>query len=111
MGGGGRRAGGKFKIVGTNYSYIKPTQQFVNRQKVNEYIAKLKSGEKVEPIEVYRVDNKGIYIEEGHHRFIASKETGIPVMIKYKGNSGPVGFSNWLEVKWKEFINDKQFWD
>lgn len=97
-------------VVGTNFSDIKPTQTVVNRAKVDEYVQKLKAGEKVDPIVVYEVPGKGKFIEEGHHRFIASQETGIPVEVVVKQGSGPTGLPDWSEVEWKSYINENQFW-
>ncbi len=97
-------------IVGTNFNKIKPTQSIVNRAKVDEYIKKLKAGEPVAPIDVYEVPGKGRFIAEGHHRFIASQETGIPVDIRNKPGGGPVGLSSWPDVDWKPYISEDHFW-
>ncbi len=99
------------KIVGTDYSEIKPTQEIINRDKVDEYIAELKAGKDVGFVEVYKVQGKGYYISEGHHRFVASQESGIPVKIKYLDSGGPAGLPDWSGVEWREFINESQFWD
>jgi RHS repeat-associated protein len=93
-------------IVGTDYSDVRPTQSNVNRAKVDEYKQKLINGEEV----VYDVAGKGRFIEEGHHRFIASQETGISVKVTVKKGSGPSGLPNWSEVHWMIFNNEDQFW-
>jgi hypothetical protein len=108
--GAGQAASKGRSIVGTDFSEIKPTQTVVNRAKVDEYKQKLLNGEKVDPIVVYDVQGKGRFIEEGHHRFIASQETGIPVGVTVKNGSGPAGLSNWSEVEWKKYISEDQFW-
>ncbi|WP_159519050.1 ParB N-terminal domain-containing protein [Erysipelothrix urinaevulpis] len=82
----------------------------MNPDKVNEYANKLMDGEKLPPIEVYEVDGKGLFISEGHHRYVASQQTGIPVDIRVLPGGGPVGLPNWLEVQWKNYISEGQFW-
>ena len=102
---------GKAKqIVATDFNEIRPTQDIVNRAKVDEYIQRLKAGEKLEPIEVVDVPGKGKYIVEGHHRFVASQESGIPVDIKVTTGNGPTGMKDWSMVEWKEYISEDQFW-
>jgi hypothetical protein len=98
------------KIVGTKHNAIKPTQDMVNREKVENYISKLREGEKIDPIEIVDVEGKGKFITEGHHRYVASKESGLPVDIKIKKDSGPTGMPDWSYVEWKEYISEEQFW-
>ena len=98
------------KIVGTEFCKIKPTQLIINRERVNFYKSKLLSGEKIQPIEVCEIEGKGVFITEGHHRFVASKETGISVDIIKKKSHGPVGFPSWKDVEWKIYENEEQFW-
>jgi hypothetical protein len=101
------RAYGGRNIVGSAFSEIKPTQEYVNWEKVEEYVRKLNSGEQLPAIDVYQVTGKeGWFIEEGHHRFIASQITGKPVSVNYKTTSGPTGMSDWKEVIWKEYNGD-----
>lgn len=97
--------GGK-NIVGTTFSEFKPTQEFVNIQKVEEYVNRLVKGEKLPAIEVYEVAGKGWFIEEGHHRYIASKIVNKPIEVVYKKTSGPTGMIDWTEVIWKAFIGE-----
>jgi RHS repeat-associated protein len=105
------KGAGKGKdIVGSTFNDIKPTQDMVNPEKVAEYVNKLKSGEYVEPIEVVETPGKGKYIVEGHHRYVASQQTGIPVEIKIRQGNGPTGLPDWSEVQWKQYINEDQFW-
>ncbi|SDP30567.1 ParB-like nuclease domain-containing protein, partial [Paenibacillus sp. yr247] len=97
-------------IVGTTHNEIRPTQDYVNPEKVDEYANKLSNGEPVEPIEVYDAPDGGRYISEGHHRYVASQETGIPVEMNVKEGGGPIGHPDWSEVQWKEYVNEDQFW-
>lgn len=53
---------------------------------------------------------KGKDIINGTHRYVASQQTGIPVEIQVTQGSGPIGLSDWSEVRWKEYINEDQFW-
>ncbi|MFT8352841.1 RHS repeat-associated core domain-containing protein, partial [Clostridium saccharoperbutylacetonicum] len=98
------------QIVGTNFNEIRPTQDVVNREKVDQYIQRLKSGEKLEPAEAVDIPGKGKYLVEGHHRFVASQESGIPIDIKVKTGNGPMGMPDWSYVEWKEYISEEQFW-
>ena len=98
------------EIVGTEFSEIKPTQLVINRERVDFYKSILQSGKKIQPIEVCEVEGKGAFIIEGHHRFVASKELGIPVDIIRTKTGGPTGFPSWKYVEWKKYINEEQFW-
>ena len=49
------------------------------------------------------VPGKGKYIVEGHHRYVASQQTGIPVKIVEVEGAGPVGMPNWSETEWLEW--------
>lgn len=97
-------------IVGSKHNTIKPTQEFVNQERVTYYADKLKAGAVVEPIKVVEVPGKGQYIVEGHHRYVASQQTGIPVKVQVVKGQGPIGMSDWSQVQWKKYINEEQFW-
>lgn len=106
------RACGGRNIVGSTFSEVKPTQEIVNWEKVEDYVRRLNAGEQLPSIDVYKVAGKdGWFIEEGHHRFIASQIANKPVSINYKSNSGAVGMNDWQGVTWKEYIDEDQFWD
>lgn len=60
----------------------------------------MNSGVKIPNIEVYSVPGKGFFIQEGHHRYVASILTGKTVGITYLDTGGPVGMPNWLRVSW-----------
>jgi RHS repeat-associated protein len=91
---------GSQSIVGTKHSGFKPTQDYINPQKVAEYKKLIKDKVKIDPIEVYR-QNGNTYIEEGHHRYVAYKELGIePDVIKLPGG-GPVGLPDWSGVEFQ----------
>ena len=98
------------EIVGTNYNKVRPTQEFVNPQKIEDYSNRLKAGEKLSPVEVINIPGKGMYIVEGHHRYVASQRTGIPIEIIVVESQGPIGLPDWSEVHWKEYIDEDQFW-
>jgi len=97
-------------IVGTNHNAIKPTQDIVNPQKVADYVKRLQAGEKLKSVKAVNISGKGIYITNGHHRYVASQRAGIPVDIKIVKGQGPVGMPNWNDVQWKEYISESQFW-
>lgn len=74
------------------------------------YVLKLQVGKNIDPIEVVDIPNKGKYIVEGHHRYVASQQTGIPIKINIKQANGPRGLPDWSKVQWKKYINEDQFW-
>ena len=98
-------------IVGTNHSTVKPTQEVVNHVKVAEYVQKLSNGETIAPIQVIDVPGQGLYITDGHHRYIASQLTGIPVDMVITSAPGPIGLPDWSSVIYKKYVNESQFWD
>jgi len=102
--------GAKDTIVGSKYDKIRPTQNIVNPKKVEEYAKRLRAGEKIPPVQVIEVPGKGQYIINGHHRYVASLQTGIPVEIKVVQDQGPIGMPDWGGVQWKDYINEDQFW-
>jgi RHS repeat-associated protein len=90
-------------IVGTDFNEIKPTQTEINPQKVQSYADKLKAGENVKPIEVVNVKGKGKYIVEGHHRYVTSQQTGIPVEVIETQGNGPIGMPDWSLTEWLDW--------
>lgn len=90
--------GGK-NIVGTKHSKLKPTQSEVRINIVERYVKQIKTGIPLKPIEVYKVKGKGVFIMEGHHRYVASKLMGKKIKITYLPHGGPVGRPDWLLVE------------
>ena len=88
-------------IVGTEYSEVKPTQDWINRFTVQNYVEKLHRGEHIDAIEILDIEGKGKYIIEGHHRYVASMMTGIPVPSTIRtSQAGPIGYQDWTRVEW-----------
>jgi len=85
-------------IVGTNFNAVRPTQDWINMSQVNSYVAKLKAGQTVRPIDVVHVQGRGFYIIDGHHRFVASQMTGIPINANVTTGAGPIGLPDWSSV-------------
>ncbi len=90
-------------VVGSKgHSGPQPTQLEINPQIVDDYIARLLAGEKLRPIELVELPDGRRFILDGHHRYVASQRTGIPIdQFTIKGE-GPVGF-NWENVKFDFF--------
>ena len=61
--------------------------------------SQLIAGEKLPTIDAINVPGKGIYILDGHHRYVASQLTGIPVDMSVTTQPGPVGLPNWSSVE------------
>ena len=87
-------------IVGTDHNILKPTQDYVYRSQVDYYVQQLNSGSVLPNIEVYEVPGKGLFIQDGHHRYVASMITGKSINITYLKVGGPIGMNNWMEVNW-----------
>ena len=100
----------KKDIVGTDFSEVRPTQNVINPQKVDEYARQLLSGEELLPIKVVEIPGRGKYILNGHHRYVASKQTGIPIEIRTISGEGPIGMPDWRDVELREYVNEDQFW-
>lgn len=81
-----------------------PTQLAVDPDIVNQYSESLKKGERVPPIEVVLLPDGREFITEGHHRYVASQKTGIPVEKRVFPDNGPIGFT-WLGVKYEKLNN------
>ena len=98
-------SGGK-NIVGSAYNEIKPTQSEINKEIVEQYANKLKAGQSIKPVDVLDVSGKGRYILDGHHRYVASQLTGIPVPLRLVQGEGPIGYPDWSYteyVSWNGF--------
>jgi hypothetical protein len=82
-------------IVGTAHDVLRPTQDSVEQAQVEEYMAQLQGGESVPPIDA----SSDGYILDGHHRYVASQRTGIPVDVRVSGSAGgPIGLPDWSTV-------------
>jgi RHS repeat-associated protein len=101
LGRGGARVG--VDIVGkAGHRGLRPTQLAVDRTIVEKYAAQLRAGAKVAPIHAVEVPGGQRYITEGHHRYVASVQTGIPVEVVVTQGGGPVGF-DWAHVVYEAF--------
>ena len=65
---------------------------------VNNYSIRLRAGESLKPIEAVNIPDRGVYILDGHHRYVASMKTGISIDINISSTGGPVGLPNWSSV-------------
>ncbi|MCB0422212.1 MAG: ParB N-terminal domain-containing protein [Bdellovibrionales bacterium] len=90
------------EIVGAGNSILKPTQDFINPRIVDDKISALKSGQRVEPIEVLE-NSSGKYIIDGHHRYMASKITGIDVPV-FTRKGELRGLPDWSLIEFAEFV-------
>jgi hypothetical protein len=71
---------------------------------VEKYAQQLRAGEDVGPVHAVEVPGGKQFIIEGHHRYVASQLTGIPVKIIVQPGAGPVGFS-WKDVVYDTFTH------
>lgn len=90
-------------IVGTTHNLIRPTQDAIHPGKVDDYVQQLQNGGKVPPVETVRLPDGRQFILDGHHRYVASLKTGIPVDINVMEAPGPVGYPNWSETYYSPF--------
>ena len=108
---GGTAARGGFKPLGRELTEDvrhvgpQPTQLDVNPGIVDDFASRLQAGERLDPIDVVELPDGRQFILDGHHRFVASERTGIPVEIRIQKAPGPVGF-NWNEVLFRDFTPD-----
>lgn len=85
-------------IVGTGHGTLRPTQDWISRSAVDDYAVRLQAGETLPAIDVQRLPDGREFILDGHHRYVASQQTGIPVDINYVDGVGPVGLPDWAKV-------------
>jgi RHS repeat-associated protein len=93
-------AKGGVDIVGTKFNNVLPTQDYINPLKVAEYKTLIQNGVRVPASEAYQVGGK-IFLEEGHHRFVANMLLGIKPPLIIRNTGGPVGFPNWLNTTYQ----------
>lgn len=86
-------------IIGTNHNEVRPTQDWINPDKVAEYEEALRNGADIDPIEVQRLPDGREFLIDGHHRYVASKRTGKPVNRIYYDGEGPRGLPDWSHVE------------
>lgn len=92
------------ELVG-NFSGPQPTQLAVDPYIVDQYSQQLLAGHAVAAIEVVILPDGREFITEGHHRYVASQQTGIDVGQRKFDNGGPTGFA-WSQVKFERLNND-----
>jgi len=79
-----------------------PTQDYINPNKVMAYVKRMKAGEEIEPIEEFTNTTNGKkYLLDGHHRYIASQISGIPVSMEFAGSGALFGFPSWKYAEQK----------
>ncbi|MBK8201628.1 MAG: hypothetical protein IPK68_04685 [Bdellovibrionales bacterium] len=83
---------------------LQPGQVYINPSIVDRYITRLKSGEQIKAIEVIQTPT-GKMIQNGHHRYVASKIAKKEVAVVVRG-SGPIKGPNWEELKYSNNIGD-----
>src|SRR5690606_22489183 len=66
-------------IVGSTHRVLRPTQDWIDMSAVDDYVAQLRAGRAVAPIEVQVLPDGRAFILDGHHRYVASQRIGVPV--------------------------------
>lgn len=99
----------KMNVVGTEFSEVRPTQDWINKETVEYYVHRLKSGATMKELgypEVFRGE-KGTYLVEGHHRFVAGVMVGLkPSEIVKDSEESVIGLPNWKDVKEKSMAEE-----
>lgn len=85
-------------IVGTSHNALRPSQDWMDKEVVADYTARIRAGEKLPAIDVQRMEDGTEVILDGHHRYVASQITGVPVEKVYSRSVWPVGEPDWLGV-------------
>jgi len=62
----------------------------------------LQRGESIPAIETYRGNNGNIYIQDGHHRYVAYKALGLEPKIIIYNTGGPIGYKNWVNTTYQK---------
>jgi RHS repeat-associated protein len=107
-GGKGGRPSGNDPVGNPQFEGPQPTQLQIHPDIVARYVRQLKAGEQLKPIEIVRLPDGREFILDGHHRFVASEQTGIPVGRAVFPGEGPVGLS-WSDVLYERFHVEGSF--
>ena len=91
----------KFNESLNKQNYLFNTNNIYDIDKILEYRKLLKSGNRLEPAEVYLDDNGDIYIVDGHHRTIASLLESITPNIKETTDENTITGISFME--WEKF--------
>lgn len=94
----GKRSGAD--IVGSNYNEVLPTQDWIDKNQVEYYKNQISKNELVKPIRAYEVNNK-VYIEDGHHRYVAYKALGLKPVMSIVKTGGPIGYPSWSSTSYE----------
>lgn len=89
-------------LVGEGPGILKTTQAEVDPLKVDKYISDLRAGNKIDPIEVFVKPDGSKVISDGHHRYVASRITGIEVPTIE--TPGMISGMDWSAVDWKNLF-------
>jgi hypothetical protein len=82
---------------------LRPTQDAVHPDIVDDYVRRLQAGESVCPVEAVRTP-KGDYIIDGHHRYVGGQKAGVDVPVNVTEGQGPVGMPDWSGVQYERFV-------
>lgn len=77
-----------------------PTQDYINPLKVAEYKSLIQNNVKIPASEAYKVGEK-IYLEEGHHKYVAHMQLGVKPPLIIRNTGGPVGYSDWMNTTYQ----------
>lgn len=88
-------------IVGTNFNKVLPTQDYINPLKVEEYKMLLQNPEIKVPWSEAYLQNGKLYLEEGHHRYVARMQLGIDPPLIIRNTGGPIGFPDWSSTTYQ----------
>lgn len=80
----------------------RPTQLEVHPEIVKDYAARLQAGEKLSAVHAVELPDGRQFLIDGHHRYVASQQAGIPVDMVVQKGAGPVGF-DWKNVIYNMF--------
>lgn len=87
-------------IVGTTHNALRPSQDWIDKDVVADYAARIREGERLPAIDVQRMADGTEVILDGHHRYVASQITGVPVDKVYSRSVWPVGELDWSGVSY-----------
>ena len=94
-------------IVGTSYSEILPTQPSVNKGVVESKLGMGTLGTK--GMTAWISPHDKIYLLDGHHTFVATRQSGRTAEIKIKKFGFPAGnYNSWSDVSYADFTPAKE---
>lgn len=94
-------------IVGSDYNDLRPTQDYINPSKLQEYEDMVRNGQELPAINVEERNDNVRYVTDGHHKLVAGMKQGVIPQLNIKaGNIGPA--KDWSDVKHQDYYGTNE---